>query len=210
MSRRFLHRLLIIVIHFINTLCLFILGGTGEQSFLHGNIPDVNAVIGLIGDHLGNNIPGSLQSLSGILYFLLFINIFGGLLFQRMLRLLFQQIFRQAFQPFFSRHTGPGLPFGPVGTVKVFHHHEGFCRQNFFLQFIRKLSLLLNASDHLFFLFFQIAQIIQSFVKGSQNLIVQGACGLLAVTGDKGNGISLVDQFHSGLHLPFFHLEFFF
>jgi hypothetical protein len=37
-------------------------------------------------------------------------------------------------------------------------------------------------------------------------LVVQRAGGLFAVTGDKGNGIALVDQLDGGFHLPFLHL----
>ena len=62
MSRRLFHRLLIVVIHLVNALGLFVSGSAGKFSFLHGQIPDKNAVIRLVGNHLRNDIFCSLQS----------------------------------------------------------------------------------------------------------------------------------------------------
>ena len=45
-------------------------------------------------------------------------------------------------------------------------------------------------------------------MKISQNLVVKRTRRLLAVTGNKGNGISLVDQLHGSFHLPALHLKF--
>ena len=44
----------------------------------------------------------------------------------------------------------------------------------------------------------------------TQLLVIQGAGGLLPVTGYKRDGIALVNELDGGFHLPFFHLQFLF
>ena len=61
--RHFAEGFLILVIHLINALRLFIPGCGYKLSFLHRDIADIDAVIRLVIDALGDNIFRSLQSL---------------------------------------------------------------------------------------------------------------------------------------------------
>lgn len=92
--------------------------------------------------------------------------------------------------------------FGRVGTVQVVYSHQSLCCQNLYLQLLRQLALLLDASQHLIFLILQSPKVIQPLVEITQHLVVQRSGRFLSVSGNKWNCIPLVDELHRGLHLP--------
>ena len=66
-----------------------------------------------------------------------------------------------------------------------------------------------QASLNTALLFLQIAQVIQPFVEITELFVVEGACNLLAVTGNEGDGVAFVNKLDCGFHLPALYLEFF-
>ena len=164
MAECLFHRLLVGIVHLIYALCLFILSRTGEHALFHGDLPDVHAVICLIGNHFRNNILGTLKCFLLVLNFLLLTDILSGLRFKRLVCILLQDIFGKAIKPLFLGNTGPGLSLRSVWSVKILHHHKCLCGKDFLLQFLRQFPLLFYTSDYLLLLFLQIAQIIQSLI----------------------------------------------
>ena len=202
MSRNFAHRLLELIIHLIYRRFLRFLRRRNQSSLIHRQFPDMDSVIRLVGNIFCQDILRSRESVLCRLHVFLLRQEGFRLLKGRFLRRLQHQDVRQRFQTLLLRHSRPGAPLRPVGTVKILHHHQSPGVQDLRFQFRRKFSLFFYTSENLFLLLFQISQIKESFMKRAELLVVQGTCGLLAVTRDKGNGTSLVDQLHRSLHLP--------
>ena len=89
--------------------------------------------------------------------------------------------------------AGPCLAFGAVRAIKILHHYQSFGRQDPGLKLFVQLALFFNAGKNLFLLFLQIAQVIQPFVEITELFVVEGACNLLAVTGNEGDGVAFVN-----------------
>ena len=215
MPRNLLHGFFEIVVHLIYALRFLVFGRAGDHTLFHGGLPDVNPVIRIVGNTLRNDILRALQRLlrGGHLLILLRIaacHICGGGLQQRRLGVLGQDIVRQRLQPLRLRHAGAGLSLGTVRPVQIFHHYQRLGRQYLLLQLFRQFTLFLDASQHLFLLLLQIAQICEALMQIPQLLVVQRTRRFLSVSGNKGDGAAFVDKLYSRFHLPLFHLQFFF
>ena len=202
----FIERFMEIIIKGVNAVLL--LGGLGDQfSPGHAHHPQALAHPGVVGDHLRQNILGSLQ---GVLRRRHLLGDVGRGQFQGIGPAPFLGVegVGQRLQALGLRHRGPGFPLGPVRPVEVLDFGEGDGGVQSGGQFFRQRPLLLDGSPHLFPLLIQIAQIQQPLVKLPEHLVVQGAGHLLAVTGDKGNGVAVVDQLDGILHLLGTQMEF--
>ena len=158
MSGNLFDRLLKLIVHLIHAFRFLILRGRGDHTLLHGCASDVLSVRCVVRHRFRNDILCSLQRLLGGLYPLFLRHILAGYILlrlrqHRLSRLLQEQILRQAAQPFLLCHTRPGLSLGTVRTVEILHHNHRLRRKDLRLQFIRKLSLLLYAADHLLLFF---------------------------------------------------------
>ena len=172
MSRCLFERLLVLIVHLINTLRLFIPCGAGEFSFLHRDLADVHPVIRFIGNPFRKDILRALQRFLCIRCAFFRIHISSSCFFQRTGKFLFPDQLSKAIQTLFLCDTCSRLPLWTVWAIQVFYHNQCFCRQNFIFQIVRQLALFFNVCDNGGLFLLQIAQIIQTLIQISQYLIV--------------------------------------
>jgi len=76
------------------------------------------------------------------------------------------------------------------------------------LQFRRQLALLGDALQHRPLALLQVAQVFQAGLDGPELLLIQSAGDLLAVSGDEGDGVVLVQQLDGAGDLASFQAQF--
>ena len=200
-------RLVIIVIHAVDAVLLA--GGLGlHQAGLVVQAFELGADARVVADALSKNVHGALQGILGGIHPLLRVQkALGELLGGLRLGELKQQRVRQGFQPFFFGDHGPGAALGLIGTVDILQlaHGGGIVQGS--LQLLGPLLQLFQGGGDFLPAGLQVTQRGQTLAELSQHRIIQGAVGFLAVTGDKGQGVSLVQQGNHRLHLPGGQLE---
>ena len=154
---------------------------------------------GIVGDLLGQDILCTGQSGGGIRN--LIIQIAGRLGRRVKPGVLFQNRLRQRFQPPCPGNAGPGPAFGLVGPVDILHLGQCSGIVQTFLQFGGHGVLLRDAAGDLLPAGIQSAQVVQALAQAAKHLVVHGAGGLLAVPGNERNGIALINQLNSTLHM---------
>ncbi len=149
MAGNLFHRFLVLIVHLVHALCLLILGNACQLTFLCRDIPDIDTIIRLIRDHLGDDILSALNGISHGSHrpgsILILVHIFGRFLLDRRRRLLRQNELRQSIQPLLFGHAGSGLTLRTVRPVKILHHHHGFRRHDLRLQLLGQFPLFLYA-----------------------------------------------------------------
>ena len=147
MAGNLFHRFFVLIVHLVHALSLLILGNACQLTFLCRDITDIDTIIRLVRDHLGDDI---LSALNGIFHgshrlggIFILVDVFGRFLLNGSRRLLRQNKLRQAVQSFLLSHAGPGLTLRTVRPVKIFHYHHGFRCNDLRLQFLGQLALFL-------------------------------------------------------------------
>ena len=74
---RFCHGLFVVIVHLINGLGLLILGLRADRPLLHGDLPDVGPVAGIVGNTLRQDILCALDGGRGALHALFLIDVGG-------------------------------------------------------------------------------------------------------------------------------------
>ena len=108
----------------------------------------------------------------------------------------------QRLQSLLPGDGSPGAPLGAVGTVQVLQGGKGLRLVDLGAQLRAELVLLVDESADLLPPLLQAAQVFQPFLQGPEGLVVHGPVGLLAVPGDEGDGVPLVQQVDDVLHRP--------
>ena len=198
MTLQLVHRLSEVIIGGVNAVfSLFVLldpGGLDAAVDTH-QIAYPLAHLGIVGDLFCDDVLGTLQGGLGILYALFgvdkglcqFQGGFAQLLTQ-------QQRLCQRLQTLFPCHTGAGLALGAEGAVNIVNFGKGGglvqCGRHLF----RQIALRLDELADFLPAGIQIAEILQLVGDLTDQLVIHGTVHFLAVTGDKGDGISLVQQ----------------
>ena len=184
-----------------------LLGGLGPQlAPLHHLLAQDLADIGVIGNPFGNDIRRTGQGVFHRLHALLRVDVLcrqnlrgRGALF------LVENGPGQGLQPLLPCHRGAGPALLLVGPVQILHLGQGLGGVDGGGQFFRQFSLGFNGRFDLPAPLLQIAEILEPLGQVPDGLVVHGPVHLLAVTGDKGNGVAHVQQgdnvFHMGKRL---------
>ena len=167
------------------------------------------ADVSIIGDLLGNDVRRALKSIGHGVHTLFRGEKFpGGILRPGAIPLLGKQQGCQGLQPFFPCHGGPGAALLLIGAVEILHLRQGLGAVDGGSQLLRQLALV---DDGLFYrraALLQIAQILQPLLQSAQGGVVHGAVELLAVAGNEGNGVPLIQQLHHIFHIFFIYVQF--
>ena len=153
----------------------------------------------IVGDFLCDDIPGTGQGRLSVGDFLVEIvcgdclGVQGGI--------LFQDGVGQRLQSPGLGNAGPGLALGFIGTVEVLHLGQRFGLGQRRRQFRRHGPLLGDGGGDLLLALVQPPQVLQAVAQIAQHLVVHRAGGLLAVAGNEGNRVALVDQVDGPLHV---------
>ena len=108
---------------------------------------------------------------------------------------------RQGRQALLPGHGGPGAALLLVGAVQVLHLRQGGGGVDGGGELLRQLALLLDGLLHRLPAVLQVPQVLEPLLQGPQGGVVHGAVELLAVAGDEGDGVALVQKAHHVLHV---------
>ena len=156
----------------------------------------------VVRDLLGHDVGGALERLLRSLHPFFGVHIAGG----HKKRLgavpaLGEQERGQGLQTLFTGDGGAGAALLPVGTVQVLHLSQGGRGVNGGGESLSELSLPVDSGLDLAPAFFQIAQVLEAVGQGAQGGVVHGSVEFLAVAGDKGDGIPLVNELDHVFHV---------
>ena len=177
-------------------------GQTAETALPRQQAPQSLADIRVVGKHLGHDVVGALQGVRRRLHTLLRVDIVLRRQFRRRtIFLLGQQQQRQRLQPLLPRRRGTGAALLLIGTVEILHLRQRSGTVDGGGQLLRQLPLLLDGLLHRLPALGQIPQVLEPFLQRAQSGVIHGAVQLLAVAGDKGDGISLIQQADNVFHM---------
>ena len=95
-----------------------------------------------------------------------------------------------------------------VRAVEVFDLGERFGAVDGGSELIGQLALLVNGLFHRLAALFETAEVLQPLFERAQRRVVHRAVELLAVAGDKGDGVALVEQAHDVFNVSGVFAEF--
>ena len=169
---------------------------------LEHQLPEALADGRVVADGLGDDVAGPLEGVGQGLHPLLRIHV-GRSRRQgvRAVRPLGEEELRQGLQSPLPGHSGTGAALGLVGAVQVLHLRQGHGGGDSGGEGLRQLALGLNGRADLLPPLLQAAQVLEALLQGAQGGVVHGAVELLAVAGDKGDGVALVQKVHHILYM---------
>ena len=95
-----------------------------------------------------------------------------------------------------------------IGAVEVFDLGECFGIVDGGGKFVCELSLLVDGFFHALAPLFKAAQVLEPFFERAQRGVVHRAVQFLAVAGDEGDGVALVEQAHDVFNVSGVFAEF--
>ena len=177
-------------------------GQTPQMSLPAQQLPQGLADGGIVRQQLRYDVVGPLEGVGQSLHPLLWVHIVpGGLLRSRAVPALVQQQKGQGLQALLPGHRGPGAALLLIGAVQVLHLRQGGGAVDGGGQLVGELPLAVDGVFHLLAALVQVPQIAQPVLQGPQGGVVHAAVQLLAVAGDEGDGIALVQQVDDVLHM---------
>ena len=100
----------------------------------------------------------------------------------------------QRLQATGDRHRRTGLSLGTIRQVQILRLHQSLRFLYLFRQFRGQLALGLDGGKDLALALFQLAQVLQPVVDGTQHLVIQRAGPLFPVACNKGDGLAVIQQ----------------
>ena len=156
------------------------------------------AVFGGVGNILGNNVSRARQSGGGIGNAVFLANVCRGKLLKRSVQRigLSRDQLGERLETSFSCHRRARFALRAIGEVKVLQLHERGRAVDRRLKLVRHLLLRGDRGGNLLAALVKVAQIGQSILKATKRIVVHASRHFLAVAGNEGNGISLVQHLH--------------
>ena len=166
-----------------------------QHAGAHGQRAQGLAHVGVVAHLLGQDVARALEGVLRRLHALFGVHKGLGQLLRRAPGfVLHQQRQCQRLQPLFPRDGGAGAALGTEGAVEVLQLGQGGGLLQPVGKLIGEIPLLLQSGGDLAPALVQPAQVLQALVNLAQQLVVQRPGLLLAVAGDKGNGVAVVNQ----------------
>ena len=165
---------------------------------------------GVVGHFFSQNVGGTLQGSLRIGKALFFGQINQGNLFCSVAGFfLSPHEASQRFKAQFLCSRSTGALLGLVGGVNIFEEGLVLTSFNLCLEFRRELALFFDALENRFFTVYQFLQVVATVTDVAQFNFVQCTRLVFTVTGDKGDGTTLVHQFERLSDAPYFKVKLF-
>ena len=119
-----------------------------------------------------------------------------------------QQVVEKRLETGLAGDVGLGAALLLERQVEVLQPRLRVARQDQRAQVVGELALFLDGCEHRGLAVLEFAQVGQPFLDGAQLAVVEAAGGLLAVAGDEGHGVALVEELHGGGDVRLIHPEF--
>src|SRR5262249_16898056 len=113
----------------------------------------------------------------------------------------------ERFEPSFARDSSERSLLRFIGLVEVLQTLRRVGHENGVAQLFGQLALAFNALENRLPPFRKLPQMGDARLDLPDNVLIETARSLLAVTGDKGNGVALVQQPDHALDLDFADLK---
>ena len=173
-------------------------GPAHELSLTGNERTQALADVRIVADLLGDNVAGALQGvLNGLNAFFGGEKILRGDLGLRAIALLREEQRGERRKALLLCDRGAGAALLLVGTVEVFDLGKRFGAVDGSGKLVCQLALLVDGVFHRFAALFETAEVPEALFERAQRGVVHRAVQLLAVAGDEGNGVALVEQSHN-------------
>lgn len=203
MALELCHRLAEFVIQAVDRV-LVLCAARGQDGLLLHQCAQTLAKLCVVGDALGQNVSRARKRILRRLHALFRVDVFKS---QHLRRLhtarLGENGVRQRLQPFFLCNGGARAALGAERAVDVLDLGKRRSGVNALCQRIGQLFLRGDELLHLRAARLQIAQVLQPRFKRAEHGIVHAAMRLLAVAGNEGNGVALVQKRGDVFHVFF-------
>ena len=162
---------------------------------LHGVVAKRPAHGGVVGNVFGDDIPRARKRFfhrRDALFFVdvLLCRLFGG----GAVLLLRKEKKGERLQALFAGDGRAGAPLLLEGAVLVLDGGKRLRALDAGAELFRELALRLDGREHFLLPLLEIAKVLQAVCKGADGLIVHRAVHLLAVAGDEGHRVALVEE----------------
>ena len=162
---------------------------------LHGVVAKRPAHGGVVGNVFGDDIPRARKRFFHRRDALFFVDVLLCRLFGNGAILLLRKEKKgERLQALFAGDGRAGAPLLLEGAVLVLDGGKRFRALDAGAELFRELALRLNGREHFLFARLEIAEVLQAVCKGADGLIVHRAVHLLAVAGDEGHRVALVEE----------------
>ena len=196
-----------VIIKLVDRIGLHIFCLACEASPAHTQFPQAFAKVRIIRKILRNNITGTVNGLlGGGDAFLLIDKLLGKCL--NILVVLGKNRLGQRLQPLFPGNGATGAAFLLIGPVQVLHFRHRGGTVNGSGQFRGEFSLIFDGFLYFVPTLLQISEIGKSGFQIPQCGVIHGTVEFLSVPGDKGNGVSLIQQSDNIFNIFLFLLQF--
>ena len=173
-----------------------------EYPLRRRNLTDPGPQICPVRDILCDDVPRTGEGFLHRYYAFFRIDVCRCEILRRVIRLLLQEDVRKRLKPFLRRDGRAGSALWLVRSVQILQLDHRQRRFDLLFQRFRQLSLLFDGRKNRCLPVLERAEIGQTLIQLAQLLVIQRAMHLLSVSGDKRDGVSLVNQFHDRLYLP--------
>ena len=194
-------RLLKIVVQAVDAVLLR-RGERAQRSALFQHLAQRAADGGIVADPLGDDVVRALQGVGERFHALFRVDkIARGVFGAGTAALLRKEQRRKRLKPLLPRNRRAGAALLLIGAVEVFDLGKRFGIVDGGGELVCKLALLVDGFFHALAPLFKAAQVLEAFFERAQRGVVHRAVHLLAVAGDEGDGIALVQQAHNVFHV---------
>ena len=156
----------------------------------------------VVGNHFRNNVRGAGKGIGHAVHAKLRIDkVLRENFGVRKPSFLREKLHGEGLQTLFLRNGRAGAALRLIGTIEILQFRKGFGAFNGRRKLRRQFALGLNGAADLIPALRQIPQILQTVSQRAQRGIVHCAVNLLAVTGNKGDGVALVEKLYDILYI---------
>ena len=202
MARRLPHRLVKVVILGVDGVLVGLRGLRDKLRLRHGDDAQPLAERSVVGDGLRDNVARPGESVVRRRDVLVRVHKARRLSERIHAGLLREEKLRERLQSALPRDGGAGAALRAVRTVHVVELGEGGGRVKGGGHLGGEGSGRVDQAAHLLAPLLEAAQVLEALRELAERLVVEAAVRLLAVAGDKGDGVSLVDELDHLLCLP--------
>ena len=186
----------------LEVVVLFVFGGLGrgwvgdlgaKDAVLGEPSAGETAHLGVLGDALGHDVARALEGGGRVGHLLGGVDEGGGGGL-RVFLALGQKEVGEGLQAAFAGHAGAGAAFGTVGEVEVFEGGAGLAGEDGGLEVVGQLALLDDGGEDGLAAGLEFPMVGQTLLDGGNLHLIEVPVGLLAVTGDEGDGAALLQK----------------
>ena len=177
-------------------------GLAAEGSVFRQQRPEGLAQLRVVAEQLRHDVGGPRQGVLRRLYALFGVDIPGGFLRRvRAVRPLGEEPLRQGGQTLLPGHGGPGAALLLIGAVQVLHLRQGGGGVDGLGELFGEPALLVDGFFHRLPPLLEAPEVLEPLLQIAEGGVVHGSVVLLAVAGDEGDGVALVQKVHHILYM---------